>query len=354
MAFVDEQQGIVGQVFEEGRRGLARIAPGEIARIVFDAGAGPRRLHHFQVEGRALLQALGLQQLAFGPELFQADLQLDLDALDGLVQGRPRRHIVAGGIDPDLGQVLGLLAGQGVEFGDGLDLVAEHRQPPGAILIVGRKDFDDIAAAAEHAALEGLVVALVLQGDQVGAQLAFVDGLPDLQVQRHRRIGLDRTDTVDARHRSDDDDVVALQDRPRRRMAHAVDLFVHRAVLLYVCVGARNIGLRLVIVVIRDEILDGVVGKEGPELGIELGRQCLVMGQDQGRTLGLLDDLGHGEGLARAGDPQKHLVVLARLHPRDQFGDRRRLVARRLVGGLETEFPSAFGLRRTGRTVRRP
>ena len=44
MAFVDEDQRIVGQIFEERRRRLAGLAPGEIARIIFDAGAGAGRL----------------------------------------------------------------------------------------------------------------------------------------------------------------------------------------------------------------------------------------------------------------------------------------------------------------------
>src|SRR3712207_8812383 len=52
--------------------------------------------------------------------------------------------------------------------------------------------------------------------------------------------------------RSDDDDVVPLQKRTSRRVPHPVDRLVHRAFLLDVKVGPRHIGLRLVIIVIRD------------------------------------------------------------------------------------------------------
>ena len=45
-------------------------------------------------------------------------------------------------------------------------------------------------------------------------------------------------------------------------MAHAVDLLVDRGFFLDIGVGARNIGFGLVVVVIGDEILDRVVGKE--------------------------------------------------------------------------------------------
>jgi hypothetical protein len=81
-------------------------------------------------------------------------------------------------------------------------------------------------------------------------------------------------------------------------MTHAVDLFIYRAVFLDISVGARDIGFRLVIVVIADEILDRVLREESLEFAIELCRQGLVGGQDQGRALGCLDHLGHGEGLA--------------------------------------------------------
>ena len=142
--------------------------------------------------------------------------------------------------------------------------------------------------------------------------------LAALDRERHRRIGLDRADAVDARHRGDDDHVVALQQRARRGVAHAVDLLVDRGFLLDIGVGARDVGFRLVVVVIGDEILDRVVGKEAPELAIELRRQRLVGREDEGRALRRLDHLGHGEGLARAGDAEQHLaavVALARLRP---------------------------------------
>ena len=107
---------------------------------------------------------------------------------------------------------------------------------------------------------------------------------PRLDGEGHRRIGLDRADAVDAGHRGDDDDVVALQQRARRGVAHAVDLLVDRAFLLDVGVGARHIGFRLVVVVIGDEIFDRVVGKEALELAIELRGERLVGREDQRRA----------------------------------------------------------------------
>ena len=354
MAFVGEHQRVVGHIFEQRRRRLAGPASGEIARIVLDAGAASGRFHHFEIEGGALLQPLRFQQAALVVELVEPQLQFGLDRLDRLHQRRARRHIVRVGVDLDEFELVLLVAGERIEFLDVLHGVAEQVHAPGAVLIVRREDVDDVAAHAKGAAGEVGLGALVLQRDEVGDQLALVDALALLQRERHRGIGLDRADTVDAGHRGDDDDVVALEQRARRRVAHAVDLLVDREVLFDVGVGARDIGFGLVVVVIADEILDRVVGEEALELAIELGGQRLVRRQDDGGALRRLDHLGHGVGLAGAGDAEQHLRAVVALDALDQFLDRGRLVALRLVFGLDLEAHAAFGFFRARRPVRRP
>ncbi len=137
-------------------------------------------------------------------------------------------------------------------------------------------------------------------------------------------------------------------------MAHAVDLLVDRGFLLDIGVGARDVGLGLVIVVVGDEILDRVVGKEALELAVELRGQRLVGRENQRRALRRLDHLGHGEGLARAGDAEQHLIALVAPHPLDQLRDRLRLVALGLEFRDHPQPPPALRLFRPGRPVRRP
>ena len=354
VALVGENQRVVGQIFEQRRRRLARAASGEIARVVLDPGAGSRRLHHFQVEYRALLEPLRLQQAAVGVQEVEPLFQLLLDRLGRLQQRRARRDVMAVGVDLYEFQVLRLLPGQRVEFDDRFDLVAEEADPPAAILVVRGEQFERVAAHAKNAAREIAERALVLQRDEVGDDLPLVDLFADLQRKRHRGVGLDRADAVDAGDRGDDDDVVALQHRARGGVAHAVDLLVDRRILLDIGVGARNVGFGLVVIVIGDEILDRVVREEAPELAIELRGERLVRRQDQRRPLRRLDDLGHREGLAGAGDAEQHLVALVLADPLDELADRLRLVALGVVFRNHLEPSSALGLRRPLRPVRRP
>ena len=80
VALVGEDDGVVGDVLEEGGGRLAGLAPGQVARVVLDAGAGAGRLQHLEVEGGALLQPLRLEQLALGDELVEALAELRADA----------------------------------------------------------------------------------------------------------------------------------------------------------------------------------------------------------------------------------------------------------------------------------
>ncbi len=202
---------------------------------------------------------------------------------------------------------------------------------------MGREDLQGIAAQAEHAAVEVGVVALVVQLDQPAQELLAVDLLPDGERLGHGRIGLGRADAIDAGDRGDDDHVAAFEQRARGRMAHAVDLLVDGAFLLDIGVGPRHIGLGLVVVVVGDEILHRILGKEALHLAIELpGRQRVACWahQDRGpKALRPLDDMGHGEGLARAGDAQQDLVALLALEPGDELDDGLGLVARGLELG---------------------
>ena len=86
--------------------------------------------------------------------------------------------------------------------------------------------------------------------------------------------------------------------------------------------------------------MDGVVGKELLELGVQLGGQRLVVRHDQHRPLHVLDHVGHGEGLARAGHAHQHLVFFAAAQPLGQGLDGLGLIAGGFKRGDELEHGS--------------
>ena len=120
--------------------------------------------------------------------------------------------------------------------------------------------------------------------------------------------------------------------------AELIDFIIDTQVFLDIGIRDRDVGFRLVVVVVGDEILHRIMREKRLELAVQLRSQRLVVAQDQGRTLEALDDIGHREGLPGSchaeqrdgADPLGKGVAKA--------VDSRWLVAGRLIIGLELEF----------------
>lgn len=81
--------------------------------------------------------------------------------------------------------------------------------------------------------------------------------------------------------------------------------------------------------IVREKIL---------ELVVELGGKGLVVRQNKGRALNVLNNVCDREGLARTGDPEKGLELLAVEKTVGQLFDRFRLGTFRRIGGLKREL----------------
>ena len=143
-------------------------------------------------------------------------------AVGGVVGRRP---------DADVLELLVDLAGERVEVLDRLDLVAEEPRAEGR-LGVGREHLERLAAHAERAAGEHLVVAPVLDVDELAQDLVAVDHLALLERDHLGVVLLRRAHAVDARDGGDDDHVPAGEQRAGGGVAQPVDLLVDRGVLL--------------------------------------------------------------------------------------------------------------------------
>src|SRR5208282_902427 len=116
-----------------------------------------------------------------------------------------------------------------------------------------------------------------------------------------------------------------------------VEFVVDGRFFLNVKIRRRNVSLGLVVVVIRNKILDRIVRKEILELVIKLRRQGLVVRHHERRPIGRLNHLRHGESLARPGNSQQYLMLLAIKHTASERLNRRSLIALRLVTGYKFE-----------------
>ena len=338
VALVHKQHEIVGEEVQQGHGGGPGRTVGDDAGVVLDAGAVAQLRHHLHVVLRPLADALGLHQLVVVGKGLDLLLHLLPNFGDGLVHLVLGGDVVAGGIDGNMVQHSVHGAGQGVELGDAVDLIPKEFHPDGLVLIVGGVYLHGIAPDPEHVPFEGDIVALVAVFHQAAQQLVPVPLRPHPKGDHHSGEVIRLAQAVDAGDRGHHDDVPPLQQGAGGGQPQAVDLVVGGGVLGDVGVGMGDIGLRLVVVVVGDEVLHRVVGEELLELGAQLGRQSLVVGQHQGGALDLLDDLGHGKGLAGAGDAQQHLLLQSVLDALRQSCNGLRLVAGGLVFGYDFKF----------------
>src|SRR5262249_2060929 len=150
-----------------------------------------------------------------------------------------------------------------------VDLVAEELDAK-AELLVGGPDFDDVATDAKLAAGEGHVVALVLDVHEPQEDVIAVDGFALGQAHHHALVITRRAPAIYTRDAGNNDDVFAADEGAGGGQAEPVDVFVDLGVFFDVDVALRDVGFRLVVVVVADEVMDGVTREKCPELLVEL------------------------------------------------------------------------------------
>ena len=339
MAFIDEDDVILREVIQQGIRRVAGLSAVEIAGIVFDARAVAQLAEHLDIVLRALGDALRLDQIALFLEFPDADVEVVLDVADGAVDGLARGGVMRRGVDGNMFEHHQGVAADHIDGADAVDLVSEEFHAERALVVSGGEDFHHVAAHAERAALKFDVAAVVLDIDELADQLVARHRHARTQGDHHPLVFGRVAHRIDARHRGDDDHIPPLAQRRRRAVAQALDLLVDGGILFDIGIGGGDVRLRLVIIVVGDEVLDRAVRKELAKLGAELRGQRLVVRDDQRWALHALDDGGHRIGFARTGDAQQHLTGHAALNALRQRLDGLRLVALRLERRFENKAP---------------
>ena len=334
MALVHHQEEVLGEEVDQAEGPVPRLAVSEVQRVVLDPVAEAHLLKHLEVVVRAHLDALRLEVFPLLLEPGDPLLELRLDGRDRRGERAAAPHVLVRRVEVELLKLADLVPGQGVELAQRVDRVAEEFDAQ-SVLHVGRHHVDHVAAHPETPGLQLVVVAVVDVVDQPLKERIPPEfrARPDRDPELGEVLG--RAEPVDAGDARDDDHVAPAHQGARRRKPEALDLLVDRGVLLDVGVARGDVGLRLVEVVVADEVLDGVLREERLELREKLGRQGLVVADDEDRPLAARDDVGHREGLAGAGHAEERLVPVPRAYRADKRLDRLGLVAGRLVVGAE-------------------
>ena len=247
-----------------------------MAGIVFDAGAVPHFLHHFQVVVGPLFQPLGFQELSLVPKLLQPAVQFLFNGTDGFFQLVRTGDIVGRRENTDMVPLRHCFSGKHIEFRERIHFVPKHFNPNSHIIFRSRKYINRISPHPESVSGEIHIIPHVLHIHQFFNNLVPIDFLSRTEGQAHGTVVFRIPQTIDAGHRGYDDDILPFKEGHGGRMTQPVDFFIPGGILFYIGIRLGYIGFGLVVIVVADEIVHRVVRKEILELTGCLCRQGFV------------------------------------------------------------------------------
>ena len=114
-------------------------------------------------------------------------------------------------------------------------------------------------------------------------------------------------------------------------MAQTLYFLINRGVLFNERISLRHISLRLVVVVVRNEIFDRIMGQQFTQLIRQLCGKSLILNHHQGGTLHRLNEPRRRGRLTGTGGTHEHNIFFAILHPLSQLRNGFRLIPGRFV-----------------------
>ena len=181
-----------------------------MTRVVLDAVAKAHRLEHLKIIIGALLQTLRLEQLVGRLELRHALLALFADRFQSRLDLRLLGHVVRCRPYGDGLVLTKHLTGDLIDLGNQLDLVAKELKPQ-RMLGIRRIHVDNIAAHAERAACQVIVIAIILNVDKRMDKVIALERHLLVDVRSQTRIVLRRANAIDTRDRCDNDHIASRE-----------------------------------------------------------------------------------------------------------------------------------------------
>ena len=171
-----------------------------------------------------------------------------------------------------------------IDLRDPVDLIPEKLHPDRGLRRLRRKDLQHISPHPESAAVEIHVISVILDIDELLNHLitVFLHARPERD--HHLFIVHRAAQTVNAGHAGDNDHVFPLHQCHSGGEPQLIDLIVGRGILGNIGIRGRHIGLRLVIIVVGDKVFHGIFRKKLFKFPVKLGRQRLIVGDDQRRA----------------------------------------------------------------------
>ena len=330
MALINEAQEIGWEIINERIGRLTWLTTIKMARIVFNTRTKSHGLNHLKIIGCAHFQTLRFKKLSLFIELGKTILQFILNGLNRALQRRTRSNVMRSRPNGQRFEGIQHFTGDIVDLRDFLDLVAPEFHA-NRIVRIGRKHIERIATHAERTALQFVIIAVILNVDELSNKLVAI--LLDLFIQEHRhtRIIHRRTNTIDAGNRGNNDYITTGKKLGGCCMTQFLHFLINGGILFDKGIRGRHIRFRLIVIVVTDKIHHRIVWEKFLQLGSQLRRKRFIGSQHKGWLLHSLNGFSHGVGFARTRHAQQGLITHTRFDIPGKLFNGLGLVACRLV-----------------------
>ena len=113
-------------------------------------------------------------------------------------------------------------------------------------------------------------------------------------------------------------------------MPHTINLLINRTVLFNKRIATRHVSLRLVVIIVRDKILNRVIREKRFKFTIKLRGERFIWRKNNRRALRTLNNMSHCKGFTRARSAKENLIRQPLLYPLNKGFDRIGLITCRL------------------------
>ena len=321
VAFVHHQKEIVSEVIEQAEWPLPGLSAVEVTAVVLDSAAEPQFSHHLQVVGGALLKSFAFNEASLFVEPLHLFDHVLLNLPDALMQGVLSRNKEVGWVNAQRLKLVQDLAGFRINGLDAFDLISPEMNAH-CMVGIGQENIDHIAVDPERSPAEFAPGAVIKAFNEAVKKGVPADDLARLDFD-HAFVKLHRvSNAINAADGGHHDDVPATAQQGRcGRESELFNFLVDGQILFDEGSARGDVGLWLIVVVVADEVLDQVVGKEFLEFTVELRSQGFVVAQHQSGSLRPLNHIGHRERLARACDAKEGLVGHPSVQSFDQLSN---------------------------------
>ena len=312
---------------QQAVRAFTRLSTIKMQRIVLNRLTMPDFTQHFQIVLCTLFKPVPLEEFVLHIEFGETELQFILNAFQCFLKPFFTGHEEFFRVNPCFIQIVQNLPRNGVTD---LHVCNPIEIEPNAKRVVTRRHphVENLSSQSTFATGKVGRGSSVLECNQFANEILWVNLLPYVNASMMFKKRLWWVQTVYAGYRGDNHTIRSTNEACNSSKPFLFDSFVDRHFFIDVQIPFCKICFRLVIVVMRDKVIDCIFWKIACNFMVQLPRQRFVVAEDERWDIQSFNHVRHSKGLAASRNSEQNAAFLPIFQLLDKRIDSAGLVSR--------------------------